>query len=949
MNFNYQFSNLLGTVYRQGNLVFSPDGNALFSPVGNKISVFDLKTHKTQTLNIEGRHDYTTLALSPNGIILLAANDDGELHLISLVSKTILHKLRLNAVISALAFSPDGKQFAVAKDNLVFIYRTPGVGRKDFNPFGLDRVLKGALDDTTTLNWSHDSKILAVGAKDNTTRLYPVRQKYANFKSYCLGGHSDPIVKVSFESKSLNCFTLSRGGQLLVWEPSLQLEDLLPEVKDASAKSSTKQKKEDEEEEEEDNFADRQAETLTTEEEGKKKSKFFYSRKGKYFLRDALPSTSASEETGGQQQKQSRSLVDVTAADYHSDMKLLVTGFSNGVFLIHEMPDANMIHSLSISDQSIMSLTFNPSGDWIAFGCSKLGQLLVWEWQSETYVLKQQGHFNNMACVAFSPDGATVATGGQDGKVKLWATSSGFCFVTFSEHTASTTAVRFSVGKSNVVFSASLDGTVRAYDTTRYRNFRTFTSPRPAQFSSIAVDTSGDLVAAGAKDIYEVFLWSVATGHLLEVISGHEGPVSSLAFNPSPTAGSSQLVTASWDKTLKIWDALDSSSSNSETIDLISDATAVAFRPDGSQVAVASINGQINFFHPTKGQQMGSIDGKGDLTVGRSDSDLITPKKSQAFFTALSYNADGQFILAGGQSKTICIYHVEQALLVKRFEVTQNRSFDAMDEVISRKKMSEFGSLALIEDREDPRDKTSIKLPGSKKNDLSSRSSSQKVIVHSLEFSPTGRDFAAATTEGLLVYSLDSRMTFDPYELEEDVTPKATRSKVQDQDFEVALSMALRLNEIDLIREVIEQIPSSQVQLLTSRLSERFVYFLMKFLGQEMETSRHIGFYAKWCRCVMMHHSLWIRRRWKDFLPVLNQMQKVLTTQASDLGQLCQRNNQTVDFLLVVAQRKKVAKSHLTSKAADMNESSGDDEDYPMDVSESNLEGLASKWSDDED
>ena len=40
---------------------------------------------------------------------------------------------------------------------------------------------------------------------------------------------------------------------------------------------------------------------------------------------------------------------------------------------------------------------------------------------------------------------------------------------------------------------------------------------RPAQFSSLAVDVSGDLVASGATDVYEVFLWSVATGHLLEV------------------------------------------------------------------------------------------------------------------------------------------------------------------------------------------------------------------------------------------------------------------------------------------------------------------------------------------------------------------------------------------------------------------------------------------------
>lgn len=45
------------------------------------------------------------------------------------------------------------------------------------------------------------------------------------------------------------------------------------------------------------------------------------------------------------------------------------------------------------------------------------GQLLVWEWQSESYVFKQQGHFNNMACLAYSPDGQYIVTGGDDGKV----------------------------------------------------------------------------------------------------------------------------------------------------------------------------------------------------------------------------------------------------------------------------------------------------------------------------------------------------------------------------------------------------------------------------------------------------------------------------------------------------------------------------------------------------
>lgn len=57
---------------------------------------------------------------------------------------------------------------------------------------------------------------------------------------------------------------------------------------------------------------------------------------------------------------------------------------------------------------SVLTPTLCPSG---------LGQLLVWEWQSESYVLKQQGHFNSMVSLAYSPDGQYIVTGGDDGKV----------------------------------------------------------------------------------------------------------------------------------------------------------------------------------------------------------------------------------------------------------------------------------------------------------------------------------------------------------------------------------------------------------------------------------------------------------------------------------------------------------------------------------------------------
>lgn len=81
---------------------FLVDGNTVISPVGNKISMFDLKNHRllrnnsfchtfpsqtcrSETLPVESRFTYTTADISPNGVSLLAANEEGEIHLISLI------------------------------------------------------------------------------------------------------------------------------------------------------------------------------------------------------------------------------------------------------------------------------------------------------------------------------------------------------------------------------------------------------------------------------------------------------------------------------------------------------------------------------------------------------------------------------------------------------------------------------------------------------------------------------------------------------------------------------------------------------------------------------------------------------------------------------------------------------------------------------------------------
>ena len=99
------------------------------------------------------------------------------------------------------------------------------------------------------------------------------------------------------------------------------------------------------------------------------------------------------------------------------------------------------------------------------------------------------------------------------------------------------------------------------------------------------------------------------------------------------------------------------------------------------------------------------------------------------------------------------------------------------------------------------------------------------IVVHNfcIILSP-GRSWAAASTEGVLVYSLDHKLHFDPFELQVDITPESVRKTLGKGDYSSALMMSFRLNEQNLIEEVLEKIPYTQSEFF-------FFFFLIKLLS----------------------------------------------------------------------------------------------------------------------
>lgn len=162
-------------------------------------------------------------------------------------------------------------------------------------------------------------------------------------------------------------------------------------------------------------------------------------------------------------------------------------------------------------DWNIWCMIFSPDGHRLATG-SNDGWIKVWAWDPSRLAQPQEPVFNLPTRVggygervAFTPDGHYLVTGGEGKGVMVWNAADGTLLKTLHEHTGDVFAV--------------------------------------------AIDSEGRWLATAGEDS-TIRIWDARSWKRVLTLRGHTGMIGSLAFSPD----GQRLVSGSRDHTVKLWD-----------------------------------------------------------------------------------------------------------------------------------------------------------------------------------------------------------------------------------------------------------------------------------------------------------------------------------------------------------------------------------------------------------
>jgi WD40 repeat protein len=268
----------------------------------------------------------------------------------------------------------------------------------------------------------------------------------------------------------------------------------------------------------------------------------------------------------------------------------------------------------------VQSLAFSPDGKWLASGGYR--EVKLWERPVNPQKGKFEGLEGEPQSLAVSPDGKWAAVGEVSGKVKLIELATGKAAKTIEGHTATVSGVAFSTDGA-LLATGSQDKTFRVIQLSDDKELGRVETPSPV--NAVAFVLENKQIATGHPD-NKLLTWHSpgtepppAEGQEpmlpkpIKELNGHGGPVTCLIA----LAGGSQLLSGSHDGTVRLWDP--NSGNMQRQFNHGGAITAIAASRDGQKVASASNNNTAKVFRFDNFQQLAEVRGDHRLRYAADD------------------------------------------------------------------------------------------------------------------------------------------------------------------------------------------------------------------------------------------------------------------------------------------------------------------------------------------
>ncbi|MFO1007908.1 MAG: protein kinase [Planctomycetaceae bacterium] len=247
------------------------------------------------------------------------------------------------------------------------------------------------------------------------------------------------------------------------------------------------------------------------------------------------------------------------------------------------------------------------------------------------------GHSREAWTVEYSPNGRFLASGSDDGTIKVWEAATGLELSTSLHHTQTVVQVRYSPSGSRLA-SLCLDGSLRVWevDTTSGKLIgepRKVDEHRKAR--SLTWSPDGRIIATGDND-GNVVLWDANSLEVLRRFADHQATVRQILFLD---AGKT-LVTVSNADSVCVRDLAEKDTVVRKWREVI-DVYCVALLPDGETLALGQKQGNISLRSRSTGQLIGSLAGH-EMGVG-----------------AMALSPDGEVLATGDEAGWLRLWRAD--------------------------------------------------------------------------------------------------------------------------------------------------------------------------------------------------------------------------------------------------------------------------------------------------